>query len=339
MRIINIPDISPADDDFTELNLGENVSWVRLTGLPRNALERRAKGVRWSRYRGAIEAARYATSSDVVVSHLPNMTAATSMALRLFGKDPRHLGFSFNFTALPLSKRLRYMSTAFSNLEKLVVFSKYEIDLYSKHFSLDPSKFTSLLWAQGPPPVAENHKPATPTRYFCAIGGEGRDIDLILKAAGQFHASVKFVIITRPHLVPSSNIPDNVSILTNIPLDITWAIASQSVAVLVPLENVETCCGHITIVSAKLLGIPIITTHSLATEEYIHGRSWIMTCPSKDLSGFLLLLEEALDEEILLHKTALASVPGELSIHSRVGWRDFLKNFIEAPTFQSGTPA
>ena len=45
-------------------------------------------------------------------------------------------------------------------------------------------------------------------------------------------------------------------------------IAVESACLVVPLRDRTTCCGHITIVSGELLGIPVISTISEATREY-----------------------------------------------------------------------
>lgn len=328
VRIINIPDISPIDDDFTKMNIGENVKWAGFSGLPRNRLEEGIRGVKLSRYRGAFEAAREAGAADVVVSHLPAMSAATAIALSLLNKDVRHLAFAFNFTKLPTGARSAYMKKAFSRVGRFAVFSQYEKLVYSEYFRIDPSRLVPVIWTQEPPPVLDEHRLAHSGPYFCAIGGEGRDIELIIEAAKRVSLNVRFVIITRPHLMPTIEVPENVSFLTNTPLAITWSIAKQSVAVLVPLKSAETCCGHITIVSAKLLGIPIVTTDSVATIEYISGRDWILSCPPKDSTSFTLLLEKALDEEGRLRALAADAISDESELHSRRHWQNYLRDFI-----------
>lgn len=329
MKIINIPDISPPDDDFTRIDLGGKIEWVRLTGLPRNPFERQFKPLNLSRYRGALEAAMAAKSDDIVISHLPRMTAAASIALRLLGKEARHLAFSFNFTALPTGSRQKYMNYAFKNVEHFAVFSEFEVGLYAKKFDLDPLGFSNILWSQEAPEICDDWQVNASDPYFCAIGGEGRDIDLIVGAAKKISNKIKFIVITRPNNIPNYSLPDNVYVLTNIPASQTWKIASESLAVLIPLEKIDTCCGHITIVSSKLLGIPIVTTDSLATNEYLFGRPSILKSPPKEVFDFVINLEKMIEEQEWFKAQAKSAIEREKTIHSRQNWRLFLDKFLK----------
>ena len=45
------------------------------------------------------------------------------------------------------------------------------------------------------------------------------------------------------------------TLLTNVPLAMTWRIALDSSCLIVPLKSRTTCCGHITLVAGELLGI------------------------------------------------------------------------------------
>jgi hypothetical protein len=328
MKIINVPDLSNKDDAFTNLELREEVEWVRLTGLASNMVERHVKGIKLSRYRAAVQAALVARQNDVVISHHPLMSNAVAIALRGLRRRSRHIAFAFNFTAIPSGSRLRTMSSHLSNVEAFVVFSKYEKALYSNLFGIEETKFSDVLWAQDPPLVDSFFRSSIMKPFVCAIGGEGRDVDIVLKAAEKFKEYLDFVIITRPHMVKHKSISDNVHIFTNLDSKITWAIAEQSVGVLVPLVSEETCCGHITIVSAKLLGLPIVTTRSLATEEYVQGRQSILMADPRELTGFCDCIGQLVDQKEQMYELAQNSKSREIEIHSRKAWAGVLNNII-----------
>lgn len=328
MRLINIPDLSPADDDFTRLDLGEKATWFGLSGLPQSYLERRISQIRLSRYRGALQAARAAEPLDIVVSHLPSMSVAVSCALKALRKRNRHLAFAFNYTNLPEGLRKGVAKRAVQSMDRLVVFSRYEVDLYSTYFDVPREKISNLIWTQDSPPVSDFKFKSNFKEYFCAIGGEGRDVGLIIECARSGFPNVEFVIITRPHLIPKASIPENVTLLTNIPLADTWSIAARSIAVLVPLDSDTRCCGHITLVSAKLLGIPIVTTESKATSEYIQDRPSILKSKAGDVAGFSLNLEKSLDENENLRRAATNAMPSESKLHSRSQWEKFIIEYI-----------
>lgn len=328
MRIINIPDISPHDDDFTNLQIGRPAEWVRLSGLPANALEKRIKRIRLSRYRGAMQAANAAAPSDLVISHLPAMTVATSLALGVMRKPVKHLAFSFNFTQRPLGLRRKIFQRAFASVDRFVVFSQYEAKFYAEYFDIEPTKISTLLWAQDCPQIGVGLPDVIQPPYFCAIGGEGRDIQLVIKAAESLTNKASFVIITRPHLTVDLRVPDNLVMLTDIPLIETWTIANKSLGVLVPLIADDTCCGHITIVSAKMLGIPIVTTNSVATTEYVSGRKGILSGQAGDLEQFVKNIENLLNNQQSIRTASRKAMPVETELHSRKNWEEFLTKYL-----------
>jgi hypothetical protein len=221
------------------------------------------------------------------------------------------------------------MAKALASVERFVVFSKYEETLYPRYFGLDAKKFRSVLWTQERPSFDATFNPFGDKTYVCAIGGEGRDIGIILKTAERFRSSLRFVVITRPHMIPKTSLPVNVDILSNVPLDKTWAIANNSAGVLVPLMSDDKCCGHITIVSAKLLGLPLVTTSSVATEEYVAGRDSILQCNVGDLKHFGEQVEALVDRRVELRRIASAAQGDEANYHSRARWSDALESIIK----------
>lgn len=328
LTAINVPDLSPADDPFTQLPTRHALRWVGLSGQPANALERHIRGVRLSRYRAAAQAVLRAGLGSFVISHLPLMTAAVAHLLRLRGDVP-HLGFAFNFTRLPTDRRLQYLQGALRRVDKLVVFSRYERGLYAEHFGIEPERFEPVIWTQGPPPVQAETGLNDADRYLCAIGGEGRDFGLLMQVARRLGPAMKVVVVARPQSLTGLQVPDNVTVLTNIPLARTWAIANGSCGVLVPLLSRETCCGQITLVSAKLLGLPLATTCAHATHEYVEGRAAVLECEPGDVAGFADLALRLYEEANSLRAVAQSRKAAEQAVHDRRHWAALLDAFIE----------
>lgn len=327
-KVINVFDISPADDAFTKLPTNASLEWVRFTGLPEHRIERLVKGIRLSRYRAAIQSARAATAGSFVISHLPLMTAAVSTALMLKRKRLPHLGFSFNFTNLPRGPRLSYFKSALRTVDQFAIFSKFEQQLYSDIFDIDANRFVPVIWTQDPPAVQSMQAITVQKPYLCAIGGEGRDFKLLIQVARRIGAAVNFVIIARPHSLHGLSIPDNVVALTNIPAARVWRIARDSEGVLVPLKSERTCCGHLTIVGAKLLGLPIATTRAHATREYVVGRPSILECDCGDVDAFTLLVERLIQDSKALSISAQENRPREIEFHERRHWAKYLDDFL-----------
>lgn len=329
VRIVNVPDVSIADDDFTHLNLRQRAEWVRLTGLPSNALEKRIRILRLSRYRAAAQAAFAARRGTMVMSHLPRMSAATAAAMRLARKRSPHLAFSFNFTDLPRGPALAYMRSVLRSVDRFAVYSQFERELYSQLFEIEADRFRPVLWTQSVPAIEQGQQPIVTGPYLCAVGAEGRDFKLLIDVAKAVSPRLKIVVIARPHSLAGLTPPDNMAVVSNISLSRVWAIAEASLGVLIPLRSPETCCGHITFVSAKQLGIPIAATRSYATTEYTAGRPAILECEAQDVDAFTRLLERLEDEQAALRQAAREAREDEIAVHHRAKWAEYVSDFID----------
>jgi len=271
MKIISISDLMGPDWPFLgPHDTGASLSWATHSGVPRNTLERRIRRPHLGRYRAAWTAVQQARAvpDALLVSHLPLMAAATNVLRRRICPDAPHIGFSFNFTDLPTGARRRYLSRALRGMTEYVVYSRFERDLYPAHFDLDPALFRFLPWAMEAPRPGPHNPTGLTGDYLCAIGGEGRDYALLARVMRDL-PQIAMVVVARPYSIAGIDFPDNVRVFTNLPLDQTWRVACDSGGLVVPLVSPDTACGHITLVGAQLLGIPLLVTRSRGVEDYV----------------------------------------------------------------------
>jgi hypothetical protein len=339
--LINIPDLSAKDDHFVQLTRYADLPWCTLSGLPANWLERKITRPRISRYRGATQAAlaTYSYRKSVVISHAPTMSAAVAKALRAGRPGTRHIAFSFNFTDLPTGKRKDYMTSALRLIDRFVVYSDYEKQVYSDYFHIPAHKFKSVLWTQETPPLSATPPLVDlPDRYLCAVGGEGRDFSTLLQAARLSGAPL--VVIARPHSLRQLSVPDNVRVFCNLPLDQTWAIANRSCGVVVPLKSLSTCCGQITVVSAQMLGIPLITNATHALSAYLSADDLQLTFAPGHVDELAQRMLHLLDQPDANQRPAFASLPRQQfrAKYDRRLWATCIEACLDellAPTHQS----
>lgn len=329
LTAINVPDLSSANDDFTAMETHHVLDWIRLSGLPANGLEQHFKGIRISRYRAAMQAALRVSPESFVISHLPLMTAAVSHLLAVRGCHVPHLGFAFNFTELPRGVRYRYLRKAISRVDQLAVFSSFERVRYAEYFDLDPSQFVPVLWTHDPPPVQSDPGGELAHLYLCAVGSQGRDFRLLMEVARLLGPSVPLIVIASARYLGGLKIPSNVRWLADLPLAQVWRIAADSRGVLIPLLSRDTCCGHVTLVSAKLLGLPVATTRAYATREYVDGRAGVLQCEPGDAAAYANLARQLFDDHTVMKNAAQADMGREREIHDRQHWATYLDDFIE----------
>lgn len=271
MRIISTSDLMGPDWSFlADHSTDEDLEWSTHSGLRRGAVERLVKRPHLGRIRAAWSAVEEARQSPdaLLVSHLPNIGAVTNLLRLRRSRDVPQIAFSFNFTDLPTGLRRRYLSRALRGVSEFVVFSRFEKRFYPDYFDLDPARFRFLPWAMDPPSPGETNPADGIGPYLCAIGGEGRDYALLAKVMRAL-PHINMVIVARPHSIAGLAFSDNVRVFTNLPLDQTWRIAADSQGLVIPLVSPETACGHITLVGAQLLGIPLVITESRGVEDYV----------------------------------------------------------------------
>jgi glycosyltransferase involved in cell wall biosynthesis len=160
-----------------------------------------------------------------------------------------------------------------------VVFSRFEKELYAGYFGIDPERIRFLPWAMDPPvPGPENPVSGD---YVCAVGGEARDYALLARAMARL-PEIRAVIVARPSSLAGIDLPGNVTAFTNLPAPQTWRIAADSLGMVVPLRTDRTACGHITMVGAQLLGLPLVITRSAGIADYAREGENAVLVPAGD---------------------------------------------------------
>ena len=327
VRIVNVPDISPGEP-FVDLRgiPGGAVQWIGHSGLPANALERSVSRPRLSRYRAAWAATGSARRAELIISHLPRMTAAVEQFARIRRFRRPHLAFSFNFTDLPCGSALTRMKRNFAPVERFCVYSRYECQLYADLFGISADRFHSLLWGQSAPET-DLSAPVPEGPFVIAIGGEGRDYAGLVTAA-RARPDLQWVAIARPNSA-LDNPPANLSVLYNLPASLTWGMAQRAAAVIVPLRSETTCCGHITIASTQLLGLPLITTRSLATEEYVVSMPGTTVIEPNDPAGLAAAAAASVADATDALTIARNSQDEAVRRYDRAAWARQIANFVQ----------
>jgi hypothetical protein len=308
-----------------------DISWQTISGLAQNPVERWSGRRNLGRWRAAVQAATAAKrhKGTILVSHLPRMAAVPQIA------------FAFNFTTLPEGWRRDYLGRALRGVAEFVVFSRFEQSLYAEMLDIDPARLRYLPWAMDRPEVGPEpgHLTGLPPEvtgqgYLCAIGGEGRDYAVLARLMTR-RPQDHLVIVARPYSLSGISFPQNVTVLQNLPAPQTWAIAATSRGMILPLRDSRTACGHITIVAAQKLGIPLAISRSIGVADYVEeGRTAALFDPADD-AGLARILEAWQDDPALCTRMAEAARAQAESRSDLGAWVDY---FVAARTRLNGAP-
>src|SRR5207248_6437727 len=187
------------------------------------------------------------------------------------------IAHSFNFVELPTSLKTRIFSTGLARIDRFVVFSRIEIDLYARQFHIPKNRFSFVHWGMQRPTTgsAPLHPP---NPYVSAIGGNARDYGTLIEAA-RLLPDIPFVLVVRPSSLEGLTIPANVTVHINLALETTMNILSESRFMILPLNSSAVPCGHVTIVAAMHLGKTMIVTASAGVEDYVKDGENALTVP------------------------------------------------------------
>lgn len=235
------------------------------------------------------------------------MAAPTNLFRRQLCPDVPQIAFSFNFTTLPQGGRRRVFANALRGISEFVVFSTLEQRLYVNHFGLDPDRLRFVPWAMETPMPDPTPPIPTSSEYVCAIGGEGRDYALFAGAMARL-PHLRGVVVARPYSVAGITFPKNVEVFTNLPLGQTWAIAKHSIGLAIPLKTDQTACGHITIVGAQHLGVPLVVTRSTAVLDYVSDETARLVSAGNQEDLVNALTEFTEDREAVMARRDCAQV-------------------------------
>ncbi len=224
----------------------------------------------FDRLRTSLTAIRVARRSRarILVTQGPTLAAWCALIARIIGFRIPILAHSFNFTALPGPLKRSVFRLAFSSIERFVVYSKVEREIYSKCFGIPLDRFDFVRWGVRTPTVSTLRGQAEVAEYVSAIGGNARDYRTLIDAAWIL-PDIRFSLVVRPDSLTGLKLPPNVTVYTNIPLDQTMEVLSRSRFMVLPLINSEVPCGHVTLVAAMHLGKAFIITDSLGIRDYV----------------------------------------------------------------------
>ncbi|MEO0361759.1 MAG: glycosyltransferase, partial [Pseudomonadota bacterium] len=124
--------------------------------------------------------------------------------------------------------------------------------------------------------------------------------------------------------------PANVTVMTNVPPPITWRIARDALAMAIPLRSSETACGHVTIVGAQRLGLPLAVTRSVGVADYVEdGKTALLVEPgdAEAMAEALRRLAENPDLASRLGEGARAEAAARSDLSS---WVAYFQGLVEA---------
>jgi len=255
----------------------------------------------------AIRSIKGVSNYDLVITHAPYMTLNVAIALFLTGQDKKvkHYAFSFNHGNGRFFKGLRlfFAKKTFKHMNGFVVYSKAERELFNKRYDIDLEKLSFCHWAVKPPVIEElpaeyiiKSKP-----YISCMGRNNRDFEVFIEVMKR-NPQLNAILVCPKDRLSQSDLPENILVKNDIPLKEAMTILANSSVSVVPIKDVSTGAGHITIVSAMQLGIPQLVTRLSTVDDYFIDGKHGFYIEQGDVESMSVKLHEIIDNEEL-HET------------------------------------
>lgn len=225
-------------------------------------------GGRWRRRLRAVCRARawlaQAPGPHVLVSHGPRPSALWGL-LGTRRRVGHWLAMSFNFTDEPRGLSLWVYRLALRRVDAFIVASSAEADRYAALFRLPRERFQLQPWCIRPPRPEALPPPGPP--YLIALGGQGRDYQTLLAA---MQPEWRLLLVAPPEAVPAvQDLPPNVQVVNGIPRSQALQLLAGARLMVLPLRDAQVPCGHVTVVQALHLGVPVVASAGLGLADYV----------------------------------------------------------------------
>jgi glycosyltransferase involved in cell wall biosynthesis len=218
---------------------------------------------------------------DGLITVFPQLAAVTGAQKLLHRRTQPIVAWCFNIGACPPAGLKSLAGLALRSVDRVIVHSRGEMSVVSQWFGVDADKirFIPLQRAEITCSVAEErHRP-----FIVAQGSANRDYATLFKALERI--GLPAVIVAAPRALAGLQIPSNVEVLSNLAPEQCLALAQRARLSVVPLRDISTAAGQVTVVEAMRMSRPIVATRSVGTIDYIRdGENGMLVDPG-DVDG------------------------------------------------------
>jgi glycosyltransferase involved in cell wall biosynthesis len=225
----------------------------------------------WKTARAALEGA------EGVITVFPPLavTAALQRKLRRRSGVPI-VAWCFNLGKLVGGLKQKAARFALRDVEIFVVHSSGEVPLIADYLGIPQERVRFVPLQRAPIAVVAEEEREAP--FVVSMGSANRDYATLVEAARI--TGLPVTIVASPRSMEGLSLPENVSVLSGLSGADCRVLAQRARFSVVPLANVATASGQVTVIEAQRMARAVIATRSIGTVDYIDdGVTGIMVPP------------------------------------------------------------
>lgn len=200
-----------------------------------------------------------------VITCFPQLAMIAGLIKMLTFRDTRIVAYNFNLGGFPGGFRRYLARLSAKNIDVFVVHSPSEILSYANYLGVNNERIKFIPLQRGELAIERHEDTNSP--FIISMGSAHRDYRTLIDALNKM--KIRTVIVTRKDIV--DNLPKSEFLEFHYGLSENECIkllASARISI-VPVCNLTTASGQITIVNSMRLGVPLIATRCPGTEGYI----------------------------------------------------------------------
>lgn len=217
------------------------------------------------------------SDSDGIVTSYPQLPAVIGLQKLLKRSKKPIIAWTFNVGDYEVGALRRWLSgICFNQVDRFIVHSYREIDIYSKCFNLPKDRFSFVPYSA--PDIEIQYEEDNNSPFIAALGSAHRDFPCLFEVAEKLDTPV--VVASSKAALADLSIPKQVKTPFGITRADCWKFAQEGRISVIPLkikDNV-TAAGHVTVIEAMLMARAVIVSDAYGMSDYIkHGETgWLV---------------------------------------------------------------
>ena len=206
-------------------------------------------------------------------------------------------GFLFEPKNNNIYYRLRKKITGFAlkRIDKAVVYGSKEVTYYKNIFDLK-DKFIFVPYGIDYLNQIPYEGKSLPEKFIFSGGGSNRDYETLSKAYACSSKRLPLVIATQPWRLDELEL-SNVYILTNVVNETFGDVLKKAELLILSLKDSDISAGHMVMLQAMKLGVPIIVNDIPAIHDYV-DQTMVVFYKSGDIKGLCKTIDKYDKEQI-----------------------------------------
>ncbi len=232
------------------------------------------------------------------ITVFPQLSAACGL-LKLARRDDRPLvSWMFNTEGLTGPKRM-VASRSLSQVDRFVVHSHREIDVYARRLRLPVGRFEFVPFQYGAtvetePPVGQDEP------YVFATGSGYRDYETFFTAVSKL--GLRTLVLASDRVLEGLTVPTNVTILDQLPRPEIRRLVRHARVNVIPLTDQAIAPGLVTIVETFRHGRAVVITRRPGLEDYAFEDSTALQCELFDAKSMAEAIDAMWSDDQLRHR-------------------------------------